>query len=232
MLVFCLCFLGRRLTQSLQIWSAQRRHVNLRMWMKTVVTAFLCPTSRSTTTTSMISLKMLRLTLSDQSKRRDFKSVYAFWNTVSCWRVVCTKLNCIQVICGVFHVWDGSVHKLSCTATQLHPHSYTQLMCTTNVFLVVVQPRVSALQPLWLCCMNVLNTFIETDFFLRCTFKNPVFVRWLGGGTPVRNNEFMYVASKSASHSTLFIRSRNLAVADMLCRSSVHFHPINPKPCK
>lgn len=29
-----------------------------------------------------------------------------------------------------------------------------------------------------------------------CTFKNPVFVRWVAGGTPVRNNEFMYVATK------------------------------------
>lgn len=105
MLLFLLwfIFLGRKLTQSLLIWSAQRRHVNLRMWMTTVVTAFLCPTLRSTTTTSMTSSKMLRLTQSDQSKRQDSKSVCAFWSTMSCWRLVCTNLVWIQVISGAIH---------------------------------------------------------------------------------------------------------------------------------
>ncbi len=102
------------------------------MWMKIVATASLCPTSRSTTTTSTISSKMLRLTPSDQSKGRDFKS--AFWNTV------CVKLICIQVIYCAFYVWDGSVPKLSYPAspTQLRPTDvylkcYSRSCATTRV---------------------------------------------------------------------------------------------------
>lgn len=125
------------------------------------------------------------------------------------------------------YLWCYSLYEmahstyLSYAVTQLHPRRYTQLMCTTRFASSVATTRV-----------NITTTLTVFHVYAVCTFKNPVFVRWLAGGTPVRNNEFMYVASKSTLHSTQFIHSCNLAVADVFCRSSVHFHPINPKPCK
>lgn len=56
---------------------------------------------------------------------------------------------------------------------------------------------------------------LRRSLLTNCTCKNPVFVRWLGGSTPVRSNEYVYVASKIALHSTVFHR-HNLAVADKL----------------
>lgn len=120
-------FLGRRLTQNLQIWSTRTMHVNARMWMKTVVTVFLCPTSRSTTTISMISLRMCRLTQSDQSKRQDFQSVYAFLLLFLFLRIVCLKIfSSYFLVLFMYEI-------VLCPNIELHSYSYTILMCTTNV---------------------------------------------------------------------------------------------------
>lgn len=128
----CYILLGRGLILSLQIWSAQRRPVNVRGSMKTVVTLFLCHTSRSTTTTSMISLKTLHLTQSDQSKAHKYTYVLS--------------------------------EMVSVDVTQWHLHS------------------------------NIVSQLFHVAL--------TVFVRWLGGGTPVRTNEFVYVTSKIALQST------------------------------
>lgn len=157
-------FTGKRPIQSLQIWYIRRRRVNTIMWMRTAVTVFLCPTLRFTTTTSMISSKMLNLTRSDQSKGHKSKSGFAFWNKILC-SSVCAKLSLLH---------------------------HSQMMCTTVVPSYYIASQIICsiiwdIHFIWCCSSSMLKT---------CTFKNAVFVRWVAGGTPVRNNEFMYVATK------------------------------------
>lgn len=120
------------------------------------------------------------------------------------------------VVLFIQYMIDGSVQLMY--STRFSSSSATTRHCITTTLCHICAEWVHWDRNVCLCSQNTL-------------FKNPVLVRWLGGGTPVRNNEFMYVASKSTLHSTLFICSRNLAVAHVLRRlSSVHFHPINLEP--
>lgn len=78
--------------------------------MKTVVTACLFPTSRSTTTISTISLKMLRMTRSDQSKRLEINVCFLKHNVLL----------------------KSSVYK----ATQQHPYLWRQLMNPAEILVL------------------------------------------------------------------------------------------------
>lgn len=187
-------FLDRELIQRLLIWSAQRRHVNLRMWMKTVVTVFLYPTSRFTTITFMTSWKALRLTQSDQSKGQDSKSACFLKHSVM---LLTAKLVWIGVVCRAVLCEIALFTYLSYAGTPSNVHNkyFASSRAITSQHKIHFVSHVYDVYVHYDIDHNFLWAFLSVSLLKKCTFKNPVFGRWLSGGTPVGNNEFMYVDS-------------------------------------